>query len=239
MHDGHILRGNLHAQITASYHNAIGNIDNLINILDTGLILNFRDNAHMITIFLQHLANSDNIIGLLHKGSSYIIHIILSGKENILPILLGQKGQLELNTWAGYTLTGAELATVNHNGVNLRTCNSGDLKGEEAISQQNTAAHGQLLRQASIIHMGLMLVTHIFLRSQGEFIALTKLYLVILKHTQAHFRSLGIGNGGNNLARSCCCLSNQAQALTMILVITMGEVEAGQIHASAHHLGKQ
>ena len=208
LHNGHILSGNFHAQITAGHHHSVGHINNLINIFHTGLILNFGDDAHMIAIFLQHLANGNNIIGLLHKGGSYIIHIILSGKENILPVLLRQKGQLQLDAGASYTLTGAELATVNHNGVNLRTCNSGDLKGEEAISQQNTAAHGQLLRQASIIHMGLMLVTHIFLRSQGELITLTKLNLIILEHAQAHLRALGIGNGGNHLARPCCCLAH-------------------------------
>ena len=73
-------------------------------MLHTSLILYLRDDADRRTCLLQNSADSQHIIGLLHKGGRDIIHIVLYGKKNIRLVLLRQEGQLQLNTRAGYTL---------------------------------------------------------------------------------------------------------------------------------------
>ena len=90
--------------MTARHHNAVGNIDNLINMLHPGFILYLRNDADRGACLLQNSADSQHIVGLLHKGGSDIIHIVLHGKKNIRLVLLGQEGQLQLNTRTGYTL---------------------------------------------------------------------------------------------------------------------------------------
>ena len=73
-------------------------------MLHTSLILNLRDDTNGGACLLQNSADSQHIVGLLHKGGRDIIHIVLHGKKNIRLVLLGQEGQLQLYTRAGYTL---------------------------------------------------------------------------------------------------------------------------------------
>ena len=93
-------------------------------MLHTGLVLDFGNNPDRRACFLKHFTDSDNIISLLHEGCRNIIHIMLDSKKNICLVLLRQKRQLQLDTWAGHALTRAQLATIDHLGIKSAAVNT-------------------------------------------------------------------------------------------------------------------
>ena len=127
LYQRYILGRNLYAQIASGNHNAVGYADNFIDMLHTGLILDFGNNPDRRACFLKHLTDSDNIIGLLHKRCRNIIHIMLDSKQNICLVLLRQKRQLQLDTGASHTLTRAQLTAVDYLGINFAAVNAYNL----------------------------------------------------------------------------------------------------------------
>ena len=90
LYQRYILGRYLYAKVASGNHYTVGYADNFIDMLHTGLILDFGDNPDGRACFLKHLTDSDNIIGLLHEGCRNIIHIMLDSKKNICPVLLRQ-----------------------------------------------------------------------------------------------------------------------------------------------------
>ena len=127
LHQRYILGRYLYAQVTSGNHYTVGYADNLIDMLHTGLVLDFGNNPDRRACFLKHFTDSDNIIGLLHEGCRNIIHIMLDSKKNICLVLLRQKRQLQLNTGAGHTLSRAKLTAVDHLGINSAAVNAYNL----------------------------------------------------------------------------------------------------------------
>ena len=107
LYQRYILGRYLYAQVASGNHNAVGYADNFIDMLHTGLILDFGNNPDGRACFLKHFTDSDNIIGLLHEGCRNVIHIMLDSKKNICLVLLRQKRQLQLDTGAGHTFARA------------------------------------------------------------------------------------------------------------------------------------
>ena len=96
-------------------------------MLHTGFVFDFGNNPDGRACFLKHFTDSDNIIGLLHEGCRNVIHIMLDSKKNICLVLLRQKRQLQLDTGASHALTRAELAAVDHLGINSAAVNAYNL----------------------------------------------------------------------------------------------------------------
>ena len=127
LYQRYILGRYLYAQVASGNHNAVGYADNFIDMLYTGLILDFGNNPDRRTCFLKHFTDSDNIIGLLHEGCRNVIHIMLDSKKNICLVLFRQKRQLQLDTGASHALTRAQLAAIDHLGINSAAVNTYNL----------------------------------------------------------------------------------------------------------------
>ena len=76
------------------------------------------------------------------------------------------------------------------------------------------------------------LIARRILVGQRELLALFKLYLAVSKLTKAHLRTLRVEDERNDLARPLCRCTYLVDAFEVLLVCTMGEVEACAVHSA-------
>ncbi|MNZ91000.1 hypothetical protein D3C78_1099730 [compost metagenome] len=66
-----IFSWNFNTKVTTRHHQAIGNFKNFIEVIDTLLVFDFRNNLNVCSIvFFKQLTNFKNITSFTHEGSS-------------------------------------------------------------------------------------------------------------------------------------------------------------------------
>ena len=75
------------------------------------------------------------------------------------------------------------------------------------------------------------LVARDVLIRQRELVALLEHDLAVFELAKTHLRSLRVQDQGNDLASLLGCLAHHVDAVEVLCVVTMGEVEACTVHA--------
>ena len=88
LNDRHIFGGNLDAQVAARHHHAIGHLQNIVDIADSGGIFNLGDDVAIGAARFQHPTDRQHIRGLLDERSSDEIDTLLDSEQDIQHILL-------------------------------------------------------------------------------------------------------------------------------------------------------
>ena len=89
----HVLQRDLYAHVAAGDHDAVGHPQDLVDVLHALQVLNLGNNLDALAaLFLQNLADLQNVVRRPGKGSGDIIEAFLHGKHNIVIILLADEG---------------------------------------------------------------------------------------------------------------------------------------------------
>ena len=93
LNPGNMFHRKLHPQIAARDHQAVGDIDNLIEAVERFWLFDLRHNKGTP---IDDLFNFGNVIGALHKGQRDPVHIQRQREIEIAPVL-GGKGRYRQN----------------------------------------------------------------------------------------------------------------------------------------------
>ena len=76
---GDILQIHLDAEIATCDHNAVGGLDDLIDVIDTLLILDLRDDLDVTLAAVEDLLYLIHVLAGADKGVSDEVHIVIHG----------------------------------------------------------------------------------------------------------------------------------------------------------------
>ncbi len=83
----HLFHRQLDAKVAASDHNAIGEFENLVELAESGRLLDLRHHAGPAA---NKLASLGHVVVALDERQSNPVHAYARGEFEITPILLGQ-----------------------------------------------------------------------------------------------------------------------------------------------------
>ena len=163
---------NLHAHIAASYHDAVARLNDGINIFNSFFILDFRDNLHGRTFFIQNLPDLADRIGIADKRSRHKIKACIHAETNVFLIFIGQCRKLD--TYPRYidTLLLAQLAAIFNPADDICSIDLPHVQLDQTIVNQNAVTRLYILRQPRIVDVAACLITHDLLGRQCIQIAL-------------------------------------------------------------------
>ena len=92
---GDILQIHLDAEIAACDHNAVGGLDDLIDIIDALLILDLGDDLDVTLAAVEDLLYLIHVLARADKGVSDEVHIVIHGEEDGVPVPLGDGGEVD------------------------------------------------------------------------------------------------------------------------------------------------
>ena len=111
------------AKIATRNHNTIRSVDNLIYIIHTLLILDFRDDFYITSVFVKYLLYSKNVICRSYKRVCDEIDIQFYGQQYIFIITFGYRRQIYMLTRYVYALMCSQHTIV----LNLRNQHRTDI----------------------------------------------------------------------------------------------------------------
>ena len=134
------LYGHLDTQVATRNHDTIGSVDNLVDIVDTLLVLNFRYNLDVGIIGVQNGLNGTHISCRAHKGVGNEVDILLNGQHDVLTVLAGQCGQVDMSTRHIHTLMRPQHTIVGDLSNNGRTVDANHHHIQGAIVEEHMVA---------------------------------------------------------------------------------------------------
>lgn len=102
------------AEVTAGNHDTVAHLDDVVDVVDSCLTFDFRDNLHMTAVFLQNLANRQDIFAALDEGSCDPVHVHTAAEFYIVGIAFGNSWQINSNARYGNAFAITHLAAVEN-----------------------------------------------------------------------------------------------------------------------------
>lgn len=223
-----LLRRNLHTEIASGNHDGVRLSEDLVEVLETSLILNLGDNLDVTATGSQDLSYLTNIVGLLHERSRDKVDTLRDGKvDEVILVLLSDNGELNLATGQVHVLSLTELSGVQDLGSDPVVTDLGDLQDDGSVRHEDLAANLDTLGKKRVTYRNLRRVTlETVISDQNEVAAANQIdRLTLLQETGSDLRTLGVEHNGNVRARSqLASLSDASNSCTVNLVVTVTEV---------------
>ena len=239
LNNRHFLQRNLHTHVTTGYHDTVCHTENLLTVLHSLHIFNFRNNMDILSaFFFQNLTNFQNVIGSSCKGSCNKIIILLSCKHDILIVLLADKGHLQFYSRNIHTLMIGDETTVFHLTDNLLTFDFLHFHADESIINQNGISRFYVFIKLLISNAYDLCISNDIFRSKNESLSFFQFGFSALNISNPDLWSLGI--------QKCCHREFQffpkffhhIQSFFLFLMTSMGKIHSRHGHSFQHQLAQ-
>ena len=90
------LNRNLNTKVATRNHYTIRSVDNLLNIVNTLLILNLRNDLDVAIVLVKNLLDCHHVGSRTHERVGYEVNILLNSKQNVLTVFLGNGRQSDV-----------------------------------------------------------------------------------------------------------------------------------------------
>ena len=109
-----LLSRHLDTQVTAGNHHTVSHFQNLIDPIDTLLVLNLGNDLDRAVVFVQNPLNIQHVLFVADKGVGNEVQIILDRPQDILAVLLRQRRQVNTYTRHIDTLAATDRGIILH-----------------------------------------------------------------------------------------------------------------------------
>ena len=192
------LRCDLDAQIAAGDHDAVGGLEDLVEVLDAQGALDLREDRHMLAaVHDAQLADLLDSLAVTDKGSGDVVDAFLETKEDVLAVALGDSGQADVHVGHVDALALADLAAVLDDAVDVVAVDGLDFKANQAVVDQDRGALGDFVGEVEVVEGDVLGATEVVLGGGGgghdDGIALGDgNFLVVFEQTGANLGALGV-----------------------------------------------
>eukprot|EP00958_Prasinococcus_capsulatus_P028909 scaffold7228_cov523-Prasinococcus_capsulatus_cf.AAC.8 len=107
------LRRDLHAEVTASDHDAVGLLQDVVEVLQALLVLHLGNDLHVLALLAEHLADGVQVGALAHEGGGHEVDVVLEAPVlDVVDVLLREGGQVHLHAGEVHVLALANLSGI-------------------------------------------------------------------------------------------------------------------------------
>ena len=238
MQAGEALVVHLHAHVTAGDHDTVGVLEDLLEVLDALGVLDLGQDADVVAaVVVQIVAHGDDVIGGAHEGGGDIVYVHLHAEAEVGHIPLVEVGEIQVDTGDIDALTVGNGAARDHGADHVGVGQLLDGQLQTAVVDQHAVALLQLGGEIGIGDGDTGGVALNLPSGQGEGASLLQVGLTVLEGADADLGALGVQHDGGGLAQTLADTAEGLDDLAVGLVIPVGEVETGHVHARLEHFG--
>ena len=236
LHDRHVLRRGLHTQVAARHHDCIGHGNDGVDVAKGFRLLDLGDDRNLAAMRGQHDVDQLlDIAGLTHEGQRHIIQAVIIGELQIAPILVGDRGNVQLDIGQIDALARLEATAVDHPGRNLVALDALHGQLEQAIIDENPITGLDLLVQAAMVNRHLLhpIVNPAdqFIGTQHQGFAGRHVQRIAFELAETDLRSLQILKNGDMPVQVLGGLTHQPHRLRVIIEAAVGKIEPDHVRA--------
>ena len=217
----------------------VGHAQDLVDVLHALHVFNLGDDVDIGAAFLaEQAAHLEDILRRAGKGGSHEVHAVAHAKGDVLAVLLAEVGHAEIHIGHVDALAVAHHAVVVDHAHDLVRIQAAHGHAHQTVVDEDGGAFADIAGQLAVGDGGALGIAGNGLGAQREGLALLEFHLVVLKQLQTDFRAAGIQHDGDGLVQLSAQLADAVHIVQMELVIAVGEVEAGHVHAAEHEFAE-
>ena len=178
----------------------------------------------------------DQVADLLHvsraldEGCRNEVHVVLDAEDDVALVLLGDGGQAQLDAGRCDALARGHRTAVLDGGDDVLAAHLIDNELDESVGEQELVARLDLTVEHLVVDADVRLIARRIVVREREFVALLKVYLAGGEFAEAHLRPLGVEDQRDHLPRALRSGAYLLDALHVLRMRTVGEVEACAVH---------
>ena len=234
--DRNFLQGDFDTEVSAGDHDAVGDIEDLTDIVDALGALNLGNDLHPAVVSLEDLADLKDIIGSSGKGSRDIFVTQFASEFNIRPVLFTDKRHGQVSVRYIDALVVGDRSAVDNGTVYLRFRDAVDPQFDQAVVDQDHSALGDIFGQIFVADRRALRSSHHFFGRQCEITAFFQHDPASLKVPEADLGSLGVHQCGNRNAHLSAEAYKAFEFFFVLLMSTVGEIKSCHVHAGVDQL---
>ena len=232
----------LDAQVATGDHDAVGSLEDLVEVLDAQGALDLREDRHVLaTVLAAKLADAADGLAVTDEGSGDVVDVLGQAKEDVLTIALGDSRQRDVDVGHVDALALADQAVVLNDAGHVLAVDGLDLEGDQAVIDQDEGALLDLGGQSQVVEgdvlRGAVEILGRGLSGDDDLIAgLDGNLLAVDQKAGADLGALGVEQDADGQTE---LLGNTTDALDATVVLVVGsvrEVKTGDVHARLDHL---
>ena len=129
--DEDLAGGDLDTEVTTGDHDTVGLLQDLVKVGDTLLVLDLDDNLDVGTIGAKDSTDVLDVLGATDEGGEDHVDTVLDTEPEIVLVLLGKSGQVDIGLGQVDTLARRKRAVVQRTDVHVRAIDAGDEEGQD------------------------------------------------------------------------------------------------------------
>ena len=226
----------LNAHIAAGNHDAVGHGQNLVNVVDALLVLDLRNDADLGVVLVQNVADIHNVLRVAGKAGGDQVKALLDTKQNIARVALAHIRHGQMHAGNVDALLGLDDAVIADRADNVCVADLVNAQLDQTVVQHDPATGLDVVGQL-LVSDGADFVRALYAAGgQGELLAGGQLLHTVLELTQTNLGTLGVQHTGNGQIQFLGKGTHLVKAALMLLIVAVGKVETGNIHAIFHQL---
>ncbi len=142
-----LLQRNLHTEVAAGYHDAVGLVQNLLQVIHALYALDLRNDLDLALVLCQDFADLADVIRRPGKGCRNVIKAQNASEFDVAPILFADKRHGQIRTGHIDALVVGYRAAVDDRAEDLGPLDLVYPQLNQAVIDQNAAADLHILRK--------------------------------------------------------------------------------------------
>ena len=147
---GDLGKVDLHAHVAPGDHDRVGGGQDLVDVIYALAVFDLGDDAHFGVARVQQAADLLDVLGAAGEAGSHKIEPLLDAEQDVVFIALAHVGHRKAHARHVYALVVADGAAVVHPALDVCVGKRGHGHADQAVGQQNGAAHGKVARQVFV-----------------------------------------------------------------------------------------
>lgn len=231
----YLLDGHLYAQVAAGYHDAVGGVDDLVDVVHALLVLYLRDDLDIGVVGVEDALHGVHVLGRSHEGVGYEVDVLVYGQSYHALVAVGESRQVDVLSRHVHALVRAQRAVVEHPCRQRVALFADYLHGQRSVVEEHVVAHLHVVGKAGArdahvvvgrLRVGMAADGHLLVRlvCYGLFDA-----------RRSHLGSLGVYQQGEMWCDGPCVADDLADALRC----GVGRVHSHDVHAGEEQMAKE
>eukprot|EP00760_Papus_ankaliazontas_P027746 PhM_4_TR3431/c0_g1_i2/m.50105 len=230
-----LLRGDLDPKVAARHHDAVGFLQNLVEVVHALVVLDLRDDVDVGGAERgAHLA--DLLRGADERGEDKV-DLLLGGELQVLFILLGHGGEIDLLAGQVAALVRRDRRRHRHDAAEGVALDALHLEPEQTVVDVDLVPGLHDVRQTRVVHVEAVLVSlrlPLQIRRHFDLVALVQHHIAVGEQARADLRALRVERDGDVHAELARGLSRVGDRQAVELVGAVAEIHTHNVHALAH-----
>lgn len=227
----HALRRHLYAEVAARHHDRVGALgDRLDGAHRAGLL----DLGHEEGLVADQPTGLVDVLRALHEGQRHPVDPQFQAEGQVAAVLVGQRAELQHRFRHVDTLAIGQLATHRHAGLDGVAVAVDHFQADLAVVQQQAHARFQGMDDLRMRQVDPPLVAGGVAEVEGEGLPTLQLHGTGGEAADPQLRTLQVHEHADRVVQLRFHLAHPGEALRVIGVVAVAEVQAEQVGAGLH-----